>query len=241
MTTVIKYYILVLCALFLSPGIAFSQRAIDDLVLMSKKYNAITAYQIDISVKVYKNNSDVKPEFVSVGKNLKSGSKMYLSMLNRKTIVNNELMLVVDDQQKLLMYSGISSDQIAALSKTQLFNIDSLVKKQGLVANYLDPVAGNKRIEIVTKGEDIERTVICYDGKTYALKEVAYYYGTEGKKNFGNSKVIISYPVFSFEVKNPELFNQSKYIIKKGKRVEAVGNYKGYKLISAGDIEKQLK
>jgi len=215
---------------------AVSQTAKDDLTAMSKVFAKLTAFDMNVDIKVYKNEKDASPSFTSKGRTAKSDGKFYLSMLNKKTILNNKLLLVIDDQQKLLMYSRLSDDQIKLLTANQTINIDSIISSNPAEISYVVNNANEKKIIVKSNTETIKSIVISMDPKTYVLTEIVYSYATEDTKV--NSKVIVRYSNFAFEAKDTQLFSQSKYI-KSGKKITATPAYKNYRIINTEDYSKQ--
>jgi hypothetical protein len=225
------YGILTIC--LFKPLVFNAQSAIDDLITMNKKISSLTAYDISVDVKVFKNNS-VTPTFSSKGRTIKSGNNFFLNMLNKKTIINEDLMLVVDEQQKALMYAVVTKEQLKALEYTNVINIDSLIKSSKSIIKYLINNSTEKKIEIYSKDEDIEQIIISLNPKSLVIKSIEYLYSKESVKLSGNSKVIIQYTDFLLETKNPELLSQKKYIIKKSNQIVATKLYQTYKLINTG-------
>jgi hypothetical protein len=225
-------YLLIVVCLF-KPFHFKGQSAISDLITMNKKISSLTAYDISVDVKVFKDNS-TSPTLSSKGRTIKSGHNFYLNMLNKKTIINEDLMLVVDDKNKSLMYAVITKEQLKAMDYTKVMNIDSLIKSSKSVIKYVLNNSTEKRIEIYSKDEDIEYVIISLNPKSYILKAVEYKYSKESVKLNGNSKVTIQYTQFLLETKNPELLFQNKYITIKSNQIVATKQYQSYKLINTG-------
>lgn len=225
-------YLLIVVCLF-KPFHFYGQTAISDLITMNKKISSLTAYDISVDVKVFNDNS-TSPTLSSKGRTIKSGHNFYLSMLNKKTIINDDIMLVVDDQNKSLMYTVISKEQLNAMEYTKVMNIDSLIKSSKSVIKYVVNNSTEKKIEIYSKDEDIEYVIISLNPKSYILKAVEYKYSKESVKLSGNSKVMIQYTQFLLETKNPELLFQNKYISKKSNHIVATKQFQSYKLLNTG-------
>ena len=225
-------YLLIVVCLF-KPFHFKGQSAISDLITMNKKISSLTAYDISVDVKVFKDNS-TSPTLSSKGRTIKSGHNFYLNMLNKKTIINEDLMLVVDDKNKSLMYTVITKEQLKTMDYTKVMNIDSLIKSSKSVIKYVLNNSTEKRIEIYSKDEDIEYVIISLNPKSYILKAVEYKYSKESVKLNGNSKVTIQYTQFLLETKNPELLFQNKYITIKSNQIVATKQYQSYKLINTG-------
>jgi hypothetical protein len=225
-------YLLIVVCLF-KPFHFYGQTAISDLITMNKKISSLTAYDISVDVKVFNDNS-ISPTLSSKGRTIKSGHNFYLSMLNKKTIINDDIMLVVDDQNKSLMYTVISKEQLNAMEYTKVMNIDSLIKSSKSVIKYVVNNSTEKKIEIYSKDDDIEYVIISLNPKSYILKAVEYKYSKESVKLSGNSKVMIQYTQFLLETKNPELLFQNKYIAKKSNHIVATKQFQSYKLLNTG-------
>jgi hypothetical protein len=207
------------------------QTITEDLVAMGKKFNGLKSYDMTVVVKIYSQEPNSKVTFNSTGRTAKLGDKFYLNMLGRKTIINNKIMLLVDDKQKLLLYNNITDDELKAINNPQNLNIDSIVKSQKTVAKYLVNNNTEKKIQIETGNDEIKTIIMSFNTITFAINEIVYFYSESVKKGTGNSKVVITYSNFSVVCKSPELFDQSKYIHINGETVTAQGTYKNYKLI----------
>src|ERR1700752_1423957 len=125
-----KTYNFLLSFLLCISGAVMGQTAKEDLIALGKKMNSLTSYQMNVEVKVYKNDFDLKPSFVSKGRTARQETNFYVSMLNRSTIVNENLLLIVDNQQKLIMHSPIDKGQLKEMINSQIINIDSIIKNQ---------------------------------------------------------------------------------------------------------------
>lgn len=227
---------IILCLLVHFYG--FSQTPKDDLIAMSKKFSALKSFDMTVEVKTYKNEFDQTPSFTTKGRTAKSNDKFYLNMLNRVTILNNKTMLVIDEKQKMLLYNKISAEQIKALNANQVINIDSLVASNPTEVAYILNSASEKKISIKSKDENIKSIVVTFNPTTYILKEILYMYTNDGKKNTGNSKVVITYSNFSTTNIPESIFNQSKYIVL-GKKITTSKLYKNYRLINVEDYSKK--
>jgi hypothetical protein len=227
---------IVLCMLVHFFG--FSQNPKDDLIAMSKKFSGLKSFDMTVEVKTYKNEFDQSPSFTTKGRTVKSNDKFYLNMLNRVTILNNKIMLVVDEKQKMILYNKISAEQIKALNANQVINIDSLVASNPTEVSYILNSPNEKKISIKSKDENIKSIVVTFNPATYILKEILYLYTNDGKKNTGNSKVVITYSNFLTENISESNFNQSKYIVL-GKKIATRKAYKNYRLINVEDYSNK--
>lgn len=216
----------------------FSQNPKDDLIAMSKKFSGLKSFDMTVEVKTYKNEFDQSPSFTTKGRTVKSNDKFYLNVLNRVTILNNKIMIVVDEKQKMILYNKISDEQIKALTKNQTINIDSIVASNPTEVSYILNSANEKKISIKSKDENIKSIVVTFNATTYILKEILYMYTNDGKKNTGNSKVVITYSNFLTENISDSNFNQSRYIVL-GKKITATKLYKNYKLINVEDYSNK--
>ncbi len=232
-------YMLLLAVYSVFPYLGIGQTASDDLIAMGKKFSNIPSYDITVDIKVYKDSPKQEITFSSKGRTAKLNDKFYLNILNRKTIVNNQLMLLVDDKQKMLMYTKINKEQMAVISSPQNINVDSLVKSQKTKTRYLVNTPSEKKIEILPNDGSIKSISMSFNPKTLALKEIIYLYTEEVQKNTGNAKVIVTYSNFSGECKSPELFDQSSYIKIKKDKIEAREAYKNYKLVTPQDFQNK--
>lgn len=223
---------------FLMPLFVSSQTPVEDLSALSKKLGTLQSYDVTIDVKIFKNKG-ASPAFSSTGRTIKNGTSYYLNMLNKKTIIDEDLMLVVDEKQKLLLYTAVTKEQVKLMSENKIFNVDSLIKSSKSSFKYVMNTKEEKKIEILSKDEDIEKVLISINPKTSLMNSITYEYSAQGIKNTGNSKVVISYTGFLLQPKNPELFNQSKYVKKNGKQIVATGLYKNYKLINTASFANQ--
>ncbi|MBA4241930.1 MAG: hypothetical protein C0448_14485 [Sphingobacteriaceae bacterium] len=227
-----KYKFFVICFFSLTHIVGvYGQTVTDDLIAMGKKFNGLKAYDMTVDMKVYSYGPNPKVTFSSTGRTIKSGDKFYMNVMNRKTIINNNIMLLVDGKQKLMMYRLITDEEMKKISAPQNINIDSLVKSQKTVAKYLVNNDVVKKVQIETGNDDIKTIIMSFHPTTYVINEIVYLYSEDVQKGTGNSKVIITYSNFSMECKSNELFNQSRYIKIDGKKVTAQEAYKKFKLI----------
>lgn len=231
-----KIHIILAFFCVLLASVSNCQTITDDLIEMNKRFNNLKAFDTSVDIKVFKKESDKIPTFHSVGRSAKSDNRFFLNVLNRKTIVNNNLMLVIDDQQKLLMYSKITKEQMEIITNPQQLNFDSIIRSQKWNAKYLINNDDEKRVQLQNSEGDIKAITMAFNAKTFVLKEITYIYSNEIKQKSGNAKVVVTYLNFALDCKHPELFDQSKYVVKKGDKYIAKEAYKKYKLINPEDF-----
>lgn len=216
-----------------------AQTPSDDLILMNKKLTSLNTYDITMLVKVFQKNNVSTPAFETIGRTIKYENSFYLNILDRKTIVNGDLMLVIDDRQKMLLYNTITKEQMQKMSFQNTINIDSIIKSNKAVIKYVENSPSVRIIEVVILDNEISKIQISLNPKDYLINSIVYYYSSLGVKNTGNSKVAIYYSKFFQSSKNTELLELSKYVIRTNKKITATTAYKNYKLINAGAYANQ--
>lgn len=221
-------------------SILLAQSATADIIAMYKKFNSLPQYDLTVDIKVYKDSPKQEVSFSSTGRTAKMNNKFYLNILDHKTIVNNNLMLLIDNKQKYLMYNKITDEQMKVISSPQNLNIDSLVKSQNTQTRYLVNTSEEKKIEMLPpKGGDIKMISMSFNPKTFALKQIIYLYSDETKNLSGNSKVIVTYSNFSSVCKESSLFDQSPFVKIKNDKIEATKEYKHFKIFSPKNFDNK--
>ncbi|MBS1635846.1 MAG: hypothetical protein JST26_07965 [Bacteroidetes bacterium] len=215
----------------------FAQTPQDDMIRMNKKIILATAYDVELEMKIYKDEHDAKPLYSYNGHTCRDGNKYFVSMMDRITLISENTVLLVDKRQHMILYRPMDKNNAGTPSMLSGLNVDSLVKSVYQNVVYVSNTSDLKVIEIRNPGGDFKSIRFSIDAKTDMLKELVYVYSDEVKKNTQNARAVISFKSIKLgAVKDPVVFSDKQYISRKGKKVNPIGLYKAYKLVDQSEI-----
>lgn len=208
-----------------------------DLNKVFGKMYSLESFSFSLEVKLYKKNSDLKPELDYKGEARKKGKNFFSSIMG-KSVMYNEItkeLLHINDDSKTIVYSkNLNKDTLKKMSLTQkqVFQLDSAMFAN-CSARYLSNADNLISIEFTTtKNSKYKNIIIEIDPKTFLLKKVTYYPNAKNG-SLEYSKVEISYSNFSIN-ENIEVsyFDTEKYVSVNGNDVKLKPAYKNYKLVN---------
>ncbi|HXC03313.1 MAG TPA: hypothetical protein VNZ86_01100 [Bacteroidia bacterium] len=205
----------------------------EDLVKMNMKYGQSKSMSMHIAVKVFENKSQASDPTVYSGIMKKSKEGYYSSLKGLTTLMNDHCSLLVDDNQKLIVYGTGSAKNMNAFQEKDIAPmLDSMLYKNNKV-ELKSSGAGSKVYQITTgTGSFYEKMEVRLGVPNYTLDEIIYYYKTT--EEAPGSKVVVSYSSVNLDAPlSSSDFSEKKFVEKKGSRFVGIGKYAGYKIIDS--------
>lgn len=207
----------------------------EDILKMNEAFNRLASFSMNVEVKIFSNGTDVKPAQSFKGEARKSGNCFYSSMLGKTSLVNAEHALLIDVQQKLIVYDEVREENQkdkAALFKSGLMMVDTALTKLYKL-KYLVNNENIRRIEISRPKDKIYRKIeLELDAKTSLIRSITYYYIKSEENGSPYDRISISYTGLQADAKiAPETFSEKKYVSVKNTKVTATAAYKTYKIV----------
>ena len=207
-------------------------------------YEKTTDFSVSIKTALYKTSTDPKPEHVIMGAFAKKGSDFRIDVGPRLFISNAKCGLIVDLQNKLLVYSkpDKQNKQTEELFK-EFSNPDSLYRAQVSI-NALKAQENTLAFEILPNmhsaatGEP-ERTTITLNKADFSLNTIVYHYKPHPSAPY--ARIVIKYTNRAgAQAVADKNFSESKYITGKGGKLIPTEEYKDFKLVVQEKIKPQI-
>ena len=225
---------LTLAGFFFCCGISIAQKKDSkaDLLKMNETYSRANSYSMNIAVRVFEGKSASTEPTAYSGIVKKSNDGYFSSMKGISVIVNDHCSILVDDNQKMIVYGTSAGKnpkqkdpgtQFSPVLDTALFN-----KNQIELKSYGN---GQETFKVLTPGNEFfEKMEVTLDISSYTLSEIIYYY--KSSEDISGSKVIVNYSDVKLnKAMSASVFSERAYIEKKGDKLHGIGKYVGYKLL----------
>lgn len=188
---------------------------------------------MDLTIEIFEKSTNKEPIMKYSGKMAKSNANYYSELMGKVTLINSNVNLVIDNNQKLILFKRVNKDNntINKNSNSVPYSIDST-----LLANssgkYLVNNEKVKIIQVVNKNSAYSKIEISIDPITYTMKQIIFYFKKYAGNETATEKVVINYKNIKMDVDIPNSsFSEQKFIHFSKKGVFVTNEYKGYKLI----------
>lgn len=232
-------------SVFLLAAVAIRAQSFVEAMSKSKSfYQETNDFSVSIKTALYKTNTDPKPEHVIMGAFSKRGSDFRIDVGPRLFISNGKCGLIVDAQNKLLVYSkpDKQNKQTEELFK-EFSNPDSLYRSQVSIS-AIKASESTLAFEIIPKmhsaatGEP-ERTTITLNRTDFSLNTIVYHYKPHPSTPY--ARIVIKYTNRAgAKAIADQNFSESKYITNKGGKLIPTEEYKDFKLVVQEKIKPQI-
>lgn len=231
----LKLLLLLLPVFYISTVSAQTPQA--DLRKMTAMYRSAKSYSMDITARFYSTEPGTAVQS-HTGKACKSGSNYFSQMLNRTTIYNSRCRMLVDEEQKLILFNKPNKKEVNSIEPEEQLFMDSVFYATAKV-RYISQDAVRKKIEVKTKSGEFDRMELVINAQTYALEQVVYYYAQNTANGVaGYSKTEISYTNIGINKPIPDsLFSEKKYIDRIKNKLTGVGRYATYKVVDQSNTK----
>lgn len=214
---------------------AYSQDWKEDLLKMNQAYLNAKSFQMDVEVKSYATLNDAKPLIDYKGKVASSIGNYYSSFMNRITLYNTRCVLVVDNNQKMILYKKSKGD-IKRQSGFSIANLDStlIVMGKNVKISYLQNTTAEKRMQLIYKNNALAKLELSINPVDNTIIQLIYYYDTKNPA-FNNSaaKVIIDYSNVELnKAISDSHFSENKFIAIKKDKIIPLNIYSNYQLVN---------
>lgn len=226
-----KIYILITMLILFVQSSLLSQTPQADLQRMTKVYRDAKSFSMDITARFYSKSADAE-NTVQTGKACRSEDSFFSQLMGRTTIYNNRCRLLVDEQQRLILFNKPYKKEDASVSPEEQLFMDSAFYATAKL-KYISQDAQHKKIEIKTGTNTFERMEVTINAKTFVLEQVIYYYAEKSENGVAGytrseityTNVLVNKPIAE------TVFSEKKYIARVKNTLAGVGIYAAYKVI----------
>jgi len=218
-----KMFLSTLFFLFFIPCTSFS---LDNSILADiKKIRSVyeKAEQISLTAKVNIYNEKIGNPKITIASLKKDGMKFISIIGSQITVSNGKMQMLIDKTEK-------SVTVIPALNKLPEWMNNQMTDTSSVAGiTIVKNTATEKRFSWNTTGTEYSLMEICFDPKTWFVKEVVYEYREPAIT--GVHKVHIFYTVNSINKPiDKSVFDLSQYVTEKGGKIKLTETYKNYTL-----------
>jgi len=231
--------VLYVATLFLLALPSRAQTPKDDLVKMNTLYRDAKSFSMDLSMSLYVKEKDLTPQVTYKGKSMRDQTTYKTEMMNRISLVNERCALMIDAQQRLILYKERDQKKDKEMVPTGMdnLNLDSLIGRQSASMSYLVNSATEKRILISNPENVYKRIEISLDPATYTIRQIVYVFADAQSKVSQTSRIVIDYRnVTMNKPLDKSLFSEATYVRHKGGKPVPAEAYKNYQLIDEGKV-----
>jgi hypothetical protein len=232
-----KNCILFFVAFFLGYLPVDAQNAKADILRINDAYSKFTNMSMDITYRVFLNQTSTLPYETETGFYRQNGNLRYNKLKQIESLQNSNYLIVVDNELKRIVVGNpVKFDP----AKITLLNLDSALSKCSSV-NYINVNALQGGYSMIFKStivSEFEKVELYFNKKTYVVEKMVFFYrqkirlATEENAVAERPKLEISFSQFSFEkLEDATFFSEKKFIEKNKGNYIAASSYNGYKII----------
>lgn len=207
----------------------------DDFTKINSVYALLKEYSVNISYTLYADYTTLNEHSSESGILVKSGEKQYLKIASVELISDSGFQLMVDNDNKLLMYRNIilpskQANQVVDFSKAL-----SLCTKTTLL-QFNDTRKGYKLDFVEGIFDEYAALSVIYDTTNYMIGKVILFYAVVpddyNDELTGKPRMEITYTGLKKEVSVlPALLNKENYITEDNNTLKLTEKYKNFRLI----------
>lgn len=221
--------------LLLLPSLALAQLEKELLLKMNETYFEAKSFSMNATVNVYEKRLGPNPSASYSGSMYKSGGMYYSELMGKITLVNSSCALIVDEEQKLMVYgkpwkmSNVSSKaNIPAMLDSVLFANATLKMKAKDGRRSI--------IEIRPKNSEYEKIEVTIGTAENTLQEVVYFF--PANEDIPYQKITITYTDTKINSKIPSsVFSEGRFITKKSNKIQPAGKWASFRLVDQTDFK----
>lgn len=218
-----------------------AQNEKETLRAMYSNYNTMESLQMNVSVQLFRLSNDNAPMQQSQGKVFKDGFNYYSEMMGRTTLINKRCAVIIDNNNKVLLYSEPEGKASKEKESTEVLP-DSVLFGTGKLKTV-----SNKNnlhcIEIVNdKDAQYRKIEMTINTLTKTLERIDYYFKPSEGRNpvFEKMTIIYSGIVINGKV-SEDIFSEKKYISVSRDKITGLGKYAAYEIIDQRIYNKQVR
>lgn len=225
-----KYFIFLLLA-FAAVVPSAAQDAKAEIRAMHEAYGKASSYSMQIETRIYRGLADATPFQTFKGKALKSGVNYYSEMLGRTTLVNSKCCLLIDNSQKVLIYS--EQEQKKEAAKAQFEVLPDSVLFEDSEVKTVSKTAQAHVIELLCKMHPTyEKVELTIDPRSHAMTRVRYFYRTVNGRQPVYALVDIVYSQVQLNVQlAASLFSEKQFVTVTKTTVQPVAAFSAFQVV----------
>ncbi len=210
----------------------------EDIKAMNKAYRDTKNYSMEVEMQLF--NEQGKMLKTTKGFIRKMEMNYATSILGKQTVYNTSGRIIIDEQEKIMIYADpLSPEYFAQMNNERLLS-DSLLFSPEATYTYIRKDALHTSIQITEKEKgEYDKIEITLNSKTHFLEEVVYYYNQsiedEGeviKNDSGISKIIVRYNSIKINAKiDGSVFSEKMYLENKAGKLTGVGKYSSFTVV----------
>jgi hypothetical protein len=209
---------------------------------MYTMYAGLNSLQMNVSMQLYTKAADVKPMQESTGKVCKEGINYYSEMMGRKTVINKNACVLVDNINKVIVYS--EPDVKTRNEKNKMHEVlpDSVLFGQG-VLRTISNANGEHCIEIKYANDpQYDRIEMTINTTDHTLRKIVYFLKPYLGKAPVFEKMVVTYSAIQLNTDIPgSIFSIDGIITVSRNQAVAQGQYGGYQVIDQRVYNKQAQ
>lgn len=223
--------VILFLSVLMESTLSFGQDLKKDLEEMRMSYHASEKFACDITIKIFQGKSK-NPVTVQKGKIRKKDKDFYSEMEGLKMLITKELMVVVNERQKDVMYRELKEQEYQTyLTKQMTYNLDSLSLSYDSIF-FGGEKDGLKHYTVYTAKGIISKIDFYLNKSDKTLAKVIYDYNKKIYKEGFRTEILFNKP--NNEGQDDNIFSVSKFIVRSTKGYQLQQAYNNYHLIQAG-------
>jgi hypothetical protein len=214
----------------------------ESLRAMYTTYGELNSLQMNINLQLFTKSSDTKPMQESSGKVCKEGVNYYSEMLGRVTVINKSCCVLVDNGNKVIVYSEPEGKIKEDKNKKSEVLPDSVLFNKGTlrtISNSNDEHCIEIKFDSDPQYDRIEVTV---NTKDHTLRKIVYYFKPYQGKAPAFEKMVVVYSGIQLNTDVQDaIFSESAFVSVSKDRVSARDRYNSYQVIDQRVYNKQAQ
>lgn len=217
-----------------------AQNEKETLRAMYATYSSLSSLQMNVNVQLFAKSSDITPMQQSSGKVYKDGLNYFSEMMGRATLINKNCALIVDNSNRIIMYSepeGKAKDQ-----KTDDILPDSVLFGQSKMKT-LSNKDNHHCIEVKYDNDpQYDRIEMTVNTVNHTLEKIVYYFKPMNGRSPLFEKLAISYTsiVINGDISS-SVFSEKSFVSVSRNKVTPLGKYATYEVIDQRVYNKQTQ